>query len=153
MHLTHSLIEPGSVLGTRDAGLNKNRQARTGRALLSAGEDGLHRSKQTSAKSGWKRTLRSRAGKRVEVWKDPSEVMLCEPSPHMQEASMCSVSRTNMRTEPCVTGRLARPLLLRNAGTEKAGGQCWLPQRLPALRRACQDGGCGSHGIKGGHVT
>ena len=57
VHLTHSLIEPGSVLGTRDAGLNKNRQARTGRALLNAGEDGLHKSKQLSAKSGWKRTL------------------------------------------------------------------------------------------------
>ena len=86
----------------------------------------------------------------MEVWKDPSEVMLCEPSPHVQEESMYSVSQTNMRTEPCVTGCFARLLLLRralrNAGTEKAGGRRWLPHRLPGLRWA-------RHGNKGGHVT
>lgn len=93
----------------------------------------------------------------VEVWKDPSEVMLCEPGPHTQEESVCSASQTNMRTEPCVITCLAGlPLLrwaLRNAGTERAGGGCWHPRRLPGLRWACQDGGCESHENKGGHLT
>ena len=52
----------------------------------------------------------------VEVWKDPSEVMLCEPGPHTQEESVCSASQTNMRTEH-VSCRTPAPQM----GFEK----CW----------------------------